>query len=82
MYVKYDLFIESEEELLRLYDFIFFFLIRSLDFDINCFKFCLYVMKSVLDISGRFIKYLLMNFILRLNILSLKILSGFNNMFS
>lgn len=39
-------------------------------------------MKLVLDISGYFIKYLLMNFILRLNILSLKILSGFNNMFS
>lgn len=38
-------------------------------------------MKLVLDISGYFIKYLLMNFILRLNILSLKILSGFNNMF-
>lgn len=39
-------------------------------------------MKLVLDISGYFIKYLLMNFILRLNILSLKILLGFNNMFS
>lgn len=64
-----------------LYDFIFFFLIRSLDFDINFFKFCLYVMKLVLDISGYFIKYLLMKFILRLNILSLKILLGFNNMF-
>lgn len=38
-------------------------------------------MKLVLDISGYFIKYLLMNFILYLNILSLKILSGFN-MFS
>lgn len=38
-------------------------------------------MKLVLDISGYIIKYLLMNFILRLNILSLKILSGFNNMF-
>lgn len=39
-------------------------------------------MKLVLDISGYFIKYLLMNFILRLNILSLKILQDFNSMVS
>uniref|UniRef100_K1RIL5 Mdm2-binding protein n=1 Tax=Magallana gigas TaxID=29159 RepID=K1RIL5_MAGGI len=73
---------EPEEELLRPYDFIFFLLTRSSDPDTNCSKFCLHVMKSASDISGRLTKHLLMNSILRPNTPSPKTSPGSNNMFS
>lgn len=82
MHAKYDQFTEPEEELLRPYDFIFFLLTRSSDPDTNCSKFCLHVMKSASDISGRLTKHLLMNSILRPNTPSPKTSPGSNNMFS